>query len=60
MTFKQLVKRIHDIKTEEDRNEVFGQIDRSYDMEKISWNDHELLYDLASMVRVTAERCRFE
>lgn len=60
MTFKQLVKMIHDIKTEEDKNKVFGQIDRSYEMEKINYKDHEMLYDLACMVRVTAERCRYE
>lgn len=48
--FKKLVKAIAAIKTEDDRNSCFTQIDRAFDMEKISWEDHEMLYNLASMI----------
>ena len=49
MTFKKLVKAINEIETEEDMYKVFGLIDRSFDTEnKISFEDHELLYSLAS------------
>ena len=61
MTFKQLVKLIHDIETEDDRINAFNQINRSFEKdEKISYKDHELLYDLACMVKVTAKRCRYD
>ncbi len=50
--FKKLVKFIAAIKTESDRNSCFTQIDRAFDAEKISWDDHETLYSLASMVKV--------
>ena len=48
MTFKQLVKMINAIKTEDELNEALSFIDRSYDKyNKISYADHELLYSLA-------------
>ena len=50
--FKKLVKAIAAIKTEDDRNSCFAQIDRAFDAEKISWDEHETLYGLASMVKV--------
>lgn len=50
--FKKLVKSIAAIKTEGDRNSCFAQIDRAFDAEKISWDDHETLYNLTSMVNV--------
>lgn len=50
--FKKLVKSIASVKTEADRNGCFAQIDRAFDAEKISWDDHETLYSLASMVKV--------
>lgn len=50
--FKKLVKSIAAVKTEADRNGCFAQIDRAFDAEKISWDDHETLYNLASMVKV--------
>ena len=59
-SFKQLVQMIHDIETEDDRNKTWGEINKSFESDKITWKDHEMLYDLASMVRVTAKRCRYE
>lgn len=52
--FKKLVYKIAAIKTEGDRNECFAEIDKAFDSDKISWNDHETLYSLAAAV-VAAE-----
>lgn len=49
-TFKQLVKAIAEIKTEEDRLIVYGDIDNSFQHGKITWNDHQILYTLAFRV----------
>ena len=49
-TFKQLVVLISRISTEDDRSYALGEIDRSFEREKISWNDHEMLYQLACKV----------
>ena len=46
--------KIAAIKTEGDRNECFAEIDKAFDNDKITWNDHETLYNLAAAV-VTAE-----
>ena len=48
--FKKIVKSIAAIKTENDRDECYWQIDR--EEERISFEDHELLYGLAGMVEV--------
>ena len=52
--FKKLVYKIAAIKTEGDRNECFAEIDKAFDNNKITWNDHETLYNLAAAV-VAAE-----
>jgi hypothetical protein len=52
--FKKLVYEIAAIKTEGDRNECFAEIDKAFDNNKITWNDHETLYNLAAAV-VAAE-----
>lgn len=49
-TFKQLVVLISRISTEDDRSYALGELDRSFEREKISWNDHEMLYQLACKV----------
>lgn len=51
--FKKLVYKIAAIKTEGDRNECFAEIDKAFDNDKITWNDHEALYSLAAVI--TAE-----
>ena len=48
--FKRLVYKIAAIKTEGDRNKCFAEIDKAFDSDKISWNDHETLYSLAAVV----------
>lgn len=50
--FKEIVKSIASIKTENDRDECYWQIDRAFEEERISFEDHELLYGLAGMVEV--------
>lgn len=50
--FKKIVYAISEIKTEADRNDCYNQIDKAFDAEKISSDDHEMLYQLASMVSV--------
>ena len=50
--FKKLVKAIAAIKTENDMDDCWAQIDRAFEEEKISWDDHETLYNLTSMINV--------
>ena len=50
--FKKLVRAISEIKTENDRDDCWAQIDRAFKEEKISFEDHEMLYNLTSMVNV--------
>ena len=50
--FKKLVMAIAAIQNENDRDECFGQIDRAFEEERISFKDHELLYGLADKVEV--------
>ena len=49
-TFKQLVALISEINSEDDRSYTLGEIDRSFEREKTSWSDHEMLYQLACKV----------
>ena len=49
-TFKQLVALISEINSEDDRSYTLGEIDRSFEREKISWSDHDMLYQLACKV----------
>ena len=48
--YKMLVKAIAAIQSENDRDECYWQIDRAFEEERISFEDHELLYGLAGMV----------
>jgi len=50
LTFKQLVKLFASVNTKEDLYRAEGQIDNSFQHEKISWDDHELLYDLSAKI----------
>lgn len=50
--FKKIVRAIAAIKTENDRDDRYWQIDRAFEEERISFEDHELLYGLAGMVEV--------
>ena len=46
--FKKIVKAI----VANDRDDCYWQIDRAFDEERISFEDHELLYGLVGMVEV--------
>lgn len=48
MTFKKLVQAISEIKSYEDCNKVARQIDRSFEIEKTTWKDHEMLWSILS------------
>ena len=48
LTYKQIVKAISEAKTEEELEKAMWDIDRSFEHEKITWNDHETLYAIAS------------
>lgn len=49
-SFKQLVKVISEINSEDSFNAACGDIDISFQKDKINWDDHELLYKLVSKV----------
>lgn len=43
MSFKQIIKAISEgVSTDE----IYGMIDNSFGLGKISWSDHEMLYNL--------------
>lgn len=48
MTYKQLIKLISEAETNEDVEKAWWNIDRAFEHEKITWNDHEILYTIAS------------
>lgn len=43
MSFKQIVKAISEGVP---ADEIYGMIDNSFGLGKISWSDHEMLYNL--------------
>ena len=48
--FKKLIKMIAAIETNVEFDEACGAIDRAFDREKISWDDHETLYSLLRFI----------
>jgi len=50
--FKKLAKMISEIKTENDRNEVYCQIEQEFDHNKITVKEYELLDKLTEMIEV--------
>lgn len=51
MTFKKLVALISEIKNEDDYWKVYGQIDIAFQKEKITWNDHECLFNILRLIK---------
>lgn len=49
-TYKQLVEQLSEIKTKEDLWNLCGEIDRSYQHEKITYKDNETLYKIINNV----------
>ena len=52
LSYKQIVGCIAAITTKEDYNKVCGMIDFSFQKEKISWKDHEVLYAVMRLINV--------
>lgn len=52
--FKKIVSAIAAINTQEDVNTVYGMIDTAFQQEKITWKDHEVLFEIAGKIRVEA------
>ena len=50
--FKKLVEMVSEIKTENDRDATFWQIDSEFERETISAADRRLLYKLTGMVEI--------
>lgn len=49
-TFKQLVKAIAQIETDDDLNNVYFDIENAFQADKISWDDHENLYTILGFI----------
>lgn len=49
-TFKQLVKFIHQVHSEAGFDGILADIDASFEAERITFDDHEILYDIACAV----------
>lgn len=52
MTFKKLVQLICAIRTKYDLDNACAQIDHSFNLEKITFADHEMLYELVAKINV--------
>ena len=52
LTFKKMVEFISDINTEAKKDEAYGLIDFSFQHEKLTWADHEMLYALMARIEV--------
>ncbi len=48
--YKKLVQMIIEAETPDDINEVCGKIGKAFESEKISWKDHEQLFDLVAKI----------
>ena len=46
LTFKKMVEFIADIKSQEEWNEGYALIEFSYQREKFTWKDYEVLFSL--------------
>lgn len=51
-TFKQICEMIADATTFEQVQEIYGQIDFSFQLEKITWKEHEILYHINDKINV--------
>ena len=49
-TFKQLVSQLAEVRTKEDLWTLCGDIDQSYQHEKITYKDNETLYQIINHV----------
>lgn len=49
-TFKQLISQLAEVRTKEELWALCGEIDGSYQHEKITWQDNETLYQIINHV----------
>lgn len=52
--FKKIVSAIAAIHTQEDANIVYGMIDTAFQQEKITWKDHEVLFEIVAKIAIEA------
>lgn len=50
--FKQICEMIADATTFEQVQEIYGQIDFSFQRDKITWREHEILYHINDKVKI--------
>ena len=51
MTYKAIVKAIAEATDKREIDTIMGQIDVSFENEKITWNDHQTLRNIAEKIR---------
>lgn len=53
--FKKIVRRMSEIKTEDDLVCCFSDINHAFDADLISFSEHEMLYALAEKIKLTPQ-----
>lgn len=51
--YKEIIKKMAEMKTESEYNQVCGMIANAYNKDKISWEDYENLNEVAAKASVT-------
>lgn len=51
MTYKAIIKAIAEATDKRELDTVAGEIDKSFEEEKITWNDHQTLRNIAEKIR---------
>ena len=54
--FKKLLDKMLEAKTATEALEIFGEADMAFQREKISWEDHQRLSKLASIIITVSTR----
>lgn len=52
--FKKIVAAIATINTREDVDNILGMIDIAFQHEKITWKDHEVLFEIVGKLNIEA------
>lgn len=50
--FKKLVRRISEIKSKAEFDEACSEVDNAFQHEKITWSDHEILFEILGKISV--------
>lgn len=51
--YKEIIKKMAEMKTESEYNQVCSMISNAFNKDKISWEDYETLNELAAKASVT-------